>query len=81
MIVRVQLFAAARDRAGKSVVQLMLPESATVEDLRRALVAEYPALGEIVPRAMIAVDAEYASANVLLRAECEVALIPPVSGG
>ena len=81
MIVNVQLFAAARDRAGSGVVQLNLPDDATVADLRRQLVAQFPTLVDIVPRAMIAVEADYASDSVPLRSTSEIALIPPVSGG
>ena len=81
MLVSVQLFAAARDRAGRSSIQVELPEAATVKDLRSRLCEDYGQLNDIVPRAMVAVDTEYARDEQQIRAGSEVALIPPVSGG
>ena len=81
MLVSVQLFAAARDRIGRSSIQVELGEPGTVKELRNRLCDDYPQLREIVPRAMIAVDTEYARDDQRLEATSEVALIPPVSGG
>lgn len=81
MLISVQLFAVARDRAGCSSIQVELADDATVGGLRERLIADYPQLAEIVPRAMLAVDTEYARDDVRLRPATEIALIPPVSGG
>lgn len=81
MIVSVQLFAAARDRIGRSSIQVELGETSTVKELRSRLCNDYPQLKDIVPRAMVAVDTEYARDDHRLKATSEVALIPPVSGG
>lgn len=81
MLVSVQLFAAARDRIGRSSIQVELGETGTVKELRSRLRDDYPQLEDIVPRAMMAVDTEYARDEQRLRPGDEVALIPPVSGG
>lgn len=81
MLVSVQLFAAARDRIGRSSIQVEVGEGATVHELRCRLSEDYQQLSDIVPRAMVAVNTEYARDDQLLRAGNEVALIPPVSGG
>jgi len=81
MLVSVQLFAAARDRVGRSSIQVELREAATVGDLRSRLREDYRDLSDIVPRAMVAVDTEYARDEQQIRPGSEVALIPPVSGG
>jgi molybdopterin converting factor subunit 1 len=81
MQVSIQLFAAARDRVGRSSIEVELPERATVGELRRGLATGFPVLADIVPRAMLAVDTEYARDDVTLRPSSEIALIPPVSGG
>ena len=81
MRIDVQLFAGARDRLGRGSVQLELSDDATVADLRRRLTTDFPVLADLVQRAMLAVDAEYASDNQSLRSASEIALIPPVSGG
>lgn len=81
MIVRVQLFAVARDLAGRGVVEIELPEGGTVSDLRRALAAAVPSLAPVLPRVLVAVGADYARDSAVLRPGDEVACIPPVSGG
>lgn len=81
MIVRVQLFAVARDLAGRGVVEIELPEGGTVSDLRRALAAEVPSLAPVLPRVLVAVGADYARDSAVLQPGDEVACIPPVSGG
>jgi molybdopterin converting factor subunit 1 len=81
MIVQVQLFAAARDQVGKSSVQVEVGERSTAGELRQSLAASFPQLAGIVTRAMLAIDAEYARDDQVLRPHSEIALIPPVSGG
>src|SRR6185436_2805603 len=78
MVVRVRLFAQLRERAGSSELPLELPEGACVRD---ALAADaVSSLAGGLPLVM-AVNREYASADALLAAGDELALIPPVSGG
>lgn len=70
------MFAALRERAGASEVELELPEGAVVGDALERM----RALTEDVPVVM-AINQEYADARAPLRAGDELALIPPVSGG
>lgn len=81
MRVVVQLFALARQRAGRSEVTLDLPDGATATDLRRALAQDHPALAPLAPSLLIAVDAEYAPDDHPIPPGAEIAAIPPVSGG
>lgn len=81
MNLNVQLFAAARDSAGRSTVGVVLPEAAAVADLRRILVDRFPALKPLQDTLLIAVNREYADNELKLRAGDEVACFPPVSGG
>ncbi len=76
MQVSVRLFAALRERAGASEVELDLPEGASVGDALH----ELRALTDGVPVVM-AVNREYATDEHVLCSGDEVALIPPVSGG
>jgi molybdopterin synthase catalytic subunit/molybdopterin converting factor small subunit len=76
VIVRVRLFACLRQRAGRGVLELDLPDDARVRDALAAI-------GDIaagVPVVM-AVNREYAGEDAVLAAGDELALIPPVSGG
>lgn len=52
----------------------------TVGELRKVLLASYPALGNL-SSLMVAVNQEYASDDLVLKPGDEVVLIPPVSGG
>jgi MoaE-MoaD fusion protein len=82
MIVRVKLFAVARQRAGKDVMEVELPTAgATVADLRSAIVERCPALADVLPHVKVAVNNDYAADETAIDANAEVALIPPVSGG
>jgi molybdopterin synthase catalytic subunit/molybdopterin converting factor small subunit len=74
--VTVRLFAMLRERAGAGAVTLELPEGARVSDALDSLAG----LAEGIPLVM-AVNREYASADQVLAAGDELALIPPVSGG
>ena len=75
MKVSVRLFAVLRERAGSEHIELELADGATVRD---AIAALPVAAG--VPVVM-AVNREVAAEDVVLRADDELALIPPVSGG
>jgi molybdopterin synthase catalytic subunit len=81
MRVRVRLFARARDLAGADAVVLDLPAGATAGDVRHCLAEAHPALGGLVERSALAVNAEFADDLLTLPADAEVALLPPVSGG
>lgn len=81
MILRVHLFARARDLAGTSTLAIELPDGSTIGDLRRRLAGQVSALAGLLEHSAIAVDAEFAGDAQPLRAEAEIALLPPVSGG
>jgi MoaE-MoaD fusion protein len=80
--VRIRLFAMLRERAGRNSLELELAAGSTVADALRALSTE-ASLGEILSRmpVRLAVNRDYASAETVLAAGDELALIPPVSGG
>ncbi|MGH2863806.1 MAG: molybdopterin converting factor subunit 1 [Solirubrobacteraceae bacterium] len=82
MIIHVRLFAMLRERAGTGTLELELGSGATVADAVQALSEDEP-LGAMLERMPVrmAVNREYASADTVLSAHDELALIPPVSGG
>ena len=77
----VQLFALYRERAGASLIQVEVPEDATVGALTDAVRGMYPRLAPPEVRIVVAVNAEYADDDLVLSPGDEVCLIPPVSGG
>jgi molybdopterin converting factor subunit 1 len=81
MKVRVKLFAAAKELAGRDELTIEVPTGGTIADLRAATVAAVPALEKIVPHSVWAVGAEYVRDDTKLNETSDIALIPPVSGG
>ncbi len=81
MIVRVKLFAVAKELAGCDALSMDLPNGSTIADLRQAVVESLPALTKIVPHSQWAIGSEYVNGDEQLTENSDVAMIPPVSGG
>lgn len=81
MLIRVKLFAAMRDLTGDEVVEVGVPDGATVGDLRRELGKLLPLARSLLQRSAIAVNHDIAESDRVLNATDECAVIPPVSGG
>lgn len=82
MTVHVRLFAILREHVGTEHIELQLRPRATVADALAALSDVQP-LGELLDRVPVhmAVNRDYAAPTVVLSADDELALIPPLSGG
>ena len=81
MRVTVRLFARLRDIAGSGDLTREAPVGATVADIWRGLVAEYPEMARYESSMSSAVNADYARMNAAVADGDEVAFLPPVSGG
>ncbi len=81
MNMTVKLFAQAKDLAGSETIELQAEKETTVGRLRELLMEQYPALSNLIPHLLIAVDMNYVSDTFLIPPEAEVACFPPVSGG
>jgi molybdopterin converting factor subunit 1 len=81
MKLHVKLFAVARERVGKSAIEVEVPAGATVRQLRGALVEQYPSLSDVLAHVRLAVNSEYAADGTTIPQAAELAVIPPVSGG
>ncbi|MEM7373990.1 MAG: MoaD/ThiS family protein [Bacteroidota bacterium] len=73
-------FGITKDILGGRQLSYELPESATVGTLLQDLGQKYPQLEDLASL-KVAVNNEYAGAEVPIRPTDEVVLIPPVSGG
>ncbi|KAA2215518.1 MoaD/ThiS family protein [Maribacter flavus] len=75
-------FGIAKDIVGTSQLDMFFGEDSpnSVAELKQALKKRYPEFSKLTSLA-IAVNSEYASDDVQLKANDEVAIIPPVSGG
>lgn len=80
MHIRVDLFGVTRDIIGNAHLQYEVAGPVSVQALLADLKNRYPALGRLSSLA-VAVNSEYATDDLQLSENDEVALIPPVSGG
>ncbi len=76
-----RLFATLRERAKTAELRREFGDSATVGEIWRGLVEEFPALGGHHDAVGFAVNQEYVAADFRPCDSDEVAFIPPVSGG
>jgi len=81
MRINIRFFATLRDRAGVASLQVEITEPATVADVLKQLVTEFPAIEPSIPTALVAVNQEYSFPDTVVHPGDEVALFPPVSGG
>jgi molybdopterin converting factor subunit 1 len=77
---KVLAFGIVKDIFSNSMVDVILKDDATIEELKMLLEQKYPRLNQLGSY-MIAVNNQYASGNEVIHEGDEVAIIPPVSGG
>jgi molybdopterin synthase sulfur carrier subunit len=80
MKVHILAFGITKDIVGGSTFELQMEEGANVRQLKKDLQQHYPAFKDLASLA-IAVNNEYASEELVIKASDEIVLIPPVSGG
>lgn len=80
-IIKVKLFASFKEIIGKSEVSFEIDKHATVSDLKKILLNNYPQLSSQKFQAIYAVNHKVADDSTMLSANDEVAVFPPVSGG
>jgi molybdopterin converting factor subunit 1 len=80
-MLRIQLFAQARQLAGQSIAEIPWTEGETVLTMKHQLAERYPALQPLMSKLLIAINNDYVGDDALLRMTDEVACFPPVSGG
>jgi molybdopterin converting factor subunit 1 len=81
MRVTIRLFARLRDIAGAAELTRDVAPGASVADVWRGLVLEFPEMGRYDSSISSAVNTDYAKMNATLSDGDDVAFLPPVSGG
>ena len=81
MKVRVRMFGALAERAGRETETLDLPDGASAEAALRAVGDRHPDADGILGRISVAVNREVVPLDRTLDPDDEVALLPPVAGG
>lgn len=80
MEVTILAFGVSKELTGASKLVLEVEKGINTRTLKKELESRYPRLASLNSY-MIAVNREYAGDTLILNAEDEIAIIPPVSGG
>ena len=78
-MIKIKCFGVAREIVNNDVLELELSD-VSVQELRDSLLKDYPEFSKI-KGFMIAVNQEYATDEISISQNDEIAIIPPVSGG
>ena len=81
MMVRVKLFALAKQLTGMNEIILEMERPATIGALRRELAKRGPEFAGLAQRSLFAVGTDYATDGREITETDDLAMIPPVSGG
>lgn len=81
MRVKVRLFAAARELAKNSMLEIELAEGSRVSELTAELALRMPSLHPLIPKMRVAISEEFVGPDDIIPENADVALIPPVAGG
>jgi len=80
MNINILAFGIVKDIFQKPVIEVNLNGAPTVANLKAELEKNYPRLSELSSY-MVAINNEYATADLVIETKDEIAIIPPVSGG
>ena len=81
MKIKIKLFAALRDAAGREEVGLEWRQNMTPADLMIELGKNFASVAPLLKHSFVAVNGCYAEPGAALMPDDEVAVLPPVSGG
>lgn len=81
MNLTIKFFAQARDIAQQDVIEVTLPEGATIADVRHQIIKQIPELESIAPQLLMTVDYDFAADEIVVHDNSEITCFPPVSGG
>ena len=79
--VRMLFFAHLQDVARAHEMAVILPTGATVRDAAEVLAGRAAGFESLLAHTRVAVNAEFADADMVLKSGDEVAWMPPMSGG
>jgi sulfur-carrier protein len=79
--VRAELYSRLKEIVDASVVELSLPENATVNDLFEQLEKSYPELRDFHKSVLFGIGVDFVDRNHELKDGDTVAVMPPVQGG
>ena len=79
--VRAELYSSLKEIVDASVIELSLPENATVANLFEQLKKRYPELGDFDKSVLFGMGVEFVDRNHEIKDGDTIAIMPPVQGG
>ncbi len=79
--IKLLFFATIRERAGTKTLELDIPDTMTIQELKNKLASDIPSLKESMKSVLITINREYAFDEAVVPANAEIGMFPPVSGG
>ena len=81
MKVRAEFYSRLKEIVGASVMEVSLPQNATVNDLFEQLKETHPKLRDFEKSMLFGVGVEFVDRNHVLNEGDVIAIMPPVQGG
>ena len=81
MTVRAEFYSRLKEIVGASILEIALPDNATVSDLIQQLLSEYPKLRDFQNSMLFGIGVDFVQKNHALRNRDVIAIMPPVQGG
>jgi len=81
MNIKVILYYHLKEKAGSGNLDLIMPPSSTIKDLKVRLEADYPALRTHLDNIMILMDKKIVLDDDKLKEHAQVSFLTPVGGG
>ena len=81
MTVRVEFYSRLKEIVGASILEIALPDNATVSDLIQQLLSEYPKLRDFQKSMLFGIGVDFVEKNHALCDGDVIAIMPPVQGG
>ena len=78
---RVLLFASLKDAANSGEIVVSCRAGCTVQELLQACGEQFPILAPWLSHVRVAVNCEYTNTTKIVKAQDEIAFLPPVAGG
>jgi len=81
MTVRVEFYSRLKEIVGASILEIALPDNATVSDLIQQLLSKYPKLRDFQKSMLFGIGVDFVEKNHALCDGDVIAIMPPVQGG
>ena len=80
-VINVKFFSHLKDKAGVDAITLEITPNSTIADIKRQVIAAYPALDTHLNNILILINSQIAIDEDVIPAGCTVSFMTPIGGG